>query len=234
MDDVATTARATDPAVANGKAPLPPVRSGPGLRPALIVLGIAVVLVVGFSIGELLSGGPAKPGPAAPSVPTKVKGTSLLAVSGRAALRPIEGPGEPPGNILRAVALPDGACRVSAEPDDGGGQYDAQVQFSMPASQGSVIDFYRAEVPALGWQVFSTGSAFDRPGSVEVLAKKAGDDGWYWEMGVVVSPTTFGSSSGGSCGGSSTGGQSTGAAGAAGGGDTTRFTLRLFQVSDQD
>ena len=51
-------------------------------------------------------------------------------------------------------------------------------------------------------------------GSVEVLAEKAGDDGWYWEAGAVVSPTTFPTGHGARA-------------------ESTDFTLRLFQVSDE-
>jgi len=47
-----------------------------------------------------------------------------------------------------------------------------------------------------------------------VLAKKAGDDGWYWEVGVIVSPTVFGPS-----GVEATTG-------------TTPFVIRLLQVPD--
>ena len=43
-----------------------------------------------------------------------------------------------------------------------------------------------------GWQIFSTGPADHDPGGLEVLGKKAGSDGFFWEMGAVVSPTTFG------------------------------------------
>ena len=65
-----------------------------------------------------------------------------------------------------------------------------------------------------GWQIFSTGPADHEPGGLEVLGKKAGSDGFYWEMGAVISPTTFGA-----------GAPATGA---------TSFTLELFQVQDLD
>ena len=45
---------------------------------------------------------------------------------------------------------------------------------------------------AQGWQVFETGPARNDPGALEVLGKKAGSDGFFWEMGAVVSATTFG------------------------------------------
>ena len=65
-----------------------------------------------------------------------------------------------------------------------------------------------------GWQIFSTGPADHDPGGFDILGKKAGSDGFFWEMGAVVQPTTFG-------------------AGAPAGG-TTAFTVRLFQQPDPD
>ena len=52
------------------------------------------------------------------------------------------------------------------------------------------------------------------PGALEVLGKKAGSDGFFWEMGAVVSATTFGADA-------PPAGQ-------------TDFTVRLFQVPDPD
>ena len=65
-----------------------------------------------------------------------------------------------------------------------------------------------------GWQIFGTGPADHNPGALEVLGKKAGSDGFFWEMGAVISATTFG-------------------AGAPAGG-TTSFTVGLFQQPDPD
>ena len=58
-----------------------------------------------------------------------------------------------------------------------------------------------------GWRIFSTGAPVGGPG-VEILAQKAGSDSWYWEQGVVISPTTFKGST-----------------------QSTTFTLRLYQAS---
>ena len=56
------------------------------------------------------------------------------------------------------------------------------------------------------------GPAANNPGALEVLGKLAGSDGYYWEMGAVIPPTTF-----------SAGGPAHG---------QTDYTVRLFQVSD--
>jgi hypothetical protein len=79
-----------------------------------------------------------------------------------------------------------------------------------------------------GWSITNVGPADGSPGSIEVLGKLAGDDGWYWEQGVVIAPTTFPGSSGSSA--SATSGASLLPSG---GGDTTNFVLRLYQVDDE-
>jgi hypothetical protein len=76
-----------------------------------------------------------------------------------------------------------------------------------------VLAFFASDMRRQGWQVFDQGAAANDPGATEVLGKLAGSDGWYWEMGVVVSPTAFGN------GASAVG--------------RTDFTVRLFQQSDQ-
>jgi hypothetical protein len=65
-----------------------------------------------------------------------------------------------------------------------------------------------------GWQVFDRGPAANDPGALEVLGKLAGTDGYFWEMGATISPTTFGS-------------------GAPANGETD-FTIRLLQQSDDE
>jgi len=187
-----------------------------------VVLGIGALILLVFAVGAAVSrGGGRSPSPTS-NRPVPVHGTSLLAISGTHLLSPLVQPGSPPTNIVRAVTVPQGTTRVSTKNNGGGsGQYDQQVVLSVPASQSDVIAFYRSQMPATKWGVFSTGPAVNNPGAVEVLGKQAGDDGWYWEMGVIVSPTTFAGSTAPTAG---TGGAVS---------ETTRFTIRLFQVSDE-
>jgi len=193
-------------------APLPPPRRGPGLRPALLVVGIAGVLVLGFGTLAAVTGG-SGPTPPTPH-PSRVAGSSLRAVPAKAALAPIEHPGTPPADILDALTVPSGAAaRSHRDLNTSSTQYDEQMGFSVDASEAAVVGFYKADLKAEGWNVFDVGAASGQQGAVEVLAQKGGSDGWYWEVGAVVSPTTFGHSSAG---------------------QTTDFTLRLFQESDDD
>ena len=197
---------------------LPPRRrSGPGLRPALAVVGLAVVLVLGFGVLAVVTN-VSTPGPSShPFKAALVPGTSLVALPATDGLRPIETLGEPPGNIIDSVSLPEGARRVSVTNNGGNAdQYDQQMTFSLPTSQAELVTFYQAEMKRLGWKIFSTGSATDDPGTIEILGQLGGTDGWYWEMGALIAPTRFTPHT------------------TANGGDVTHFTVRLFQEPDQD
>jgi hypothetical protein len=202
-------------APARSAAPLPPPGRNTSIRPALLVVGIAVGLVVVFIVFSALAGN-GNSGTKPSSSPEAVPGTSLKAVGAEMGLSPIIQGGEPPANIVNAIRVPAGSVRVS-HLDNRGSQYDQQVTFSAPASQAAVFDFFRTEMHRTGWSVADAGPAANAPKNVEVLGKKAGNDGWYWEMGATVSPTTFGTTS----------------AGPGTGSDSTRFTIRLYQVSDE-
>jgi hypothetical protein len=196
------------------RAPLPPAGRNTSIKPAMIVLLLAVGILVIFGAMALFSGQQPTTS-TAPSAPVPVRGTTLLAVPAVTALKPIEQPGTPPGNIMNALTMPVGAvAHGSTDNSTSAGQYDEEMRFSLAASEDAVVTFFKTELAAKGWKIESVGPATNAPGSVEVLAQKAGDDGWYWEAGAVVSPTTFPN-------------------GGASGAESTAFTLRLFQVSDE-
>ena len=123
------------------------------------------------------------------------------------------GPASPRRNILNSVSIPAGAIRVSHQNNSAAaGQYDEQIGLVSDASQGALRTFYLRRHEGAGLADLRAGPADHDPGALEVLGKKAGSDGFYWEMGAVVSATTFGAD-----------------APPAG---TTHFTVRLFQVPD--
>ena len=182
------------------------------MKPAAIVLGLATLVLIVFAGGAALF----KPAPVkTPSKhSTSVAGTSLRATGALDALRPIVSPGEPPNNVLNAVVVPAGARRLSHINYGGNAsQYDQAAVFSVGGVQAAVIDFYTVEMKKAGWQIESTGPA-DHQSGFEVLGQIAGDDGWFWEMGTVVQPSTFGA-------------RGTGSA-------HTQFSLRLIQEPDAD
>lgn len=195
---------------------------GPSTHLALIVLGIAAVLMV---VGTVASGlaGNSKPVPSSISVPT-AKGSPLRAVGARTELSAITDDGLPPSDIVDAVALPQGATAVSGSAlDNGVASYDHSLSFTVDASQQHVIEFFRYELPALHWHVLSQGPPSDGAG-YQILAQHPGSDGYEWELGATVDDEAFPANSEGTADDSSTGGAASKG--------TTPFTLRLFEVTD--
>lgn len=181
------------------------------MKPAMLVGAIGLVILVTFSIGAALTH-TATPRAARTGGPTKVPGSSLLAVPASTKLEAIEANGEPPANVLAAITLPEGAVLKATENPGLGSTYDEEAVFSVEASDAAVVGFYKTELARLGWHSVSSGAAEHAAGT-QVVGQLAGDDGFYWQLGVVVSPSTF--TSGGTA-------------------DVTRFTLRILQVQDQD
>jgi len=198
-----------------GEAPAPqrpPVPGGISMRPAMIVFGVAaLILVVFVTIAIVTSQAPApiRHSDAAVGVP----GVTLRAVPAAGSLAPIVTGGDPPNNILNAVSVPVGSVRISHENNTAGaGQYDEQVTFRSANSQAALLAFFAADMKLQGWQLSSQGAARNDPRALEVLGKLAGSDGYYWDMGATVDATTF-----------RPGGPARG---------TTDFTVRLYQEDD--
>jgi hypothetical protein len=177
------------------------------------VLGIALVVLLAGGIGAALtSSGSAAPGPVR-SLPT-AKGATITAVPGRPILAPIVTAGSPPDDILDAIALPKGVTvKPGSATDNGVGLYDHSLSFEVGVSEQRVIDFFRAELPAFKWEIVSQGPPPHGAAGLRIVAQHPSSDGYEWEIGVTVAPTTFGSGSGGAS-------------------DTTAFTLRMFAVTD--
>jgi hypothetical protein len=167
---------------------------------AVVMLAIVIMLNMGNSGSKATTG-----------VLPKASGNSGLSVSTVNPFAPYVYSGEPVPDILNAVLLPAGAVQV-AVPHVGGEatSFDRSIVFRSPASQQALYSFFSEQMKARGWKIFSTGIPAGGQKGVEVLAQKAGSDGWYWEQGVVISPTIFASDNS----------------------QSTRFTLRLYQASD--
>ena len=188
---------------------VPPRRTTtPSIRPALVVVGVALVVVLVFGIGAALT---TTSSPKAPKV-APLEGTGLVAEPARAALRPIEILGTPPSDVLDALVVPEGLRKLSATPWSGETQYSAGMSFRLATSQARIVRFFRNELRANGWSIASVGPAHAKKGATEVLAQRASSDGWFWEAGVVVFPTTFPPKSIGA--------------------DETRFSLDLYEMPD--
>ena len=158
--------------------------------PALVVLGIAVlIVVVGVVASALTSGGDTSLSIRTITIPD---GTVVPLTPAATALRAIVSAGQPPADILGNLAVPTGSSVVrTVNIDQGVGQFDRTVVFRTGLSSDQVGDVYRTLLPKLGWKVTDSGSpaAGKAPGTV-ILFKKGSGDSFYWEVGATVSPTT--------------------------------------------
>ena len=199
----------------DGEPPLPgPPKKSYSMRAAMIVPGIGVLILVLFIGAGFLTSNPVQKTKTATGA-FSVAGSPLRAVPGMHALKVITVSGQPPGNIINAVSVPEGATQTAHENNSAAAQeYDAQITLRIDQSQAALENFYKLVMKKQGWQIVSTGPADHVTGGLEVLGKKAGSDGFYWEMGAVISPTSFGAG--------------TPAAGA------TSFSLQLLQEQDDN
>ncbi|HEY5250212.1 MAG TPA: hypothetical protein VIJ09_01025 [Acidimicrobiales bacterium] len=191
----------------------PPRRPpGPSTRPALIPVGIAaLVLLIGGIGAALTTSGSARQSPSH-RFPT-VRAAGIKAVPGRGALGPIVTAGQPPSDILNVVPLPAGAqVKNGSKVNNTIGLYDHSLSFTIPVSEQKVITFYRAELRALKWQLVSQGPPPHGVVGYQIVGQHPSSDGYEWEVGVTITPTTFGAGTGTA--------------------ETTPFTLRLFAVTD--
>ncbi len=177
-----------------------------GRGPALVVLGLAVLIVViGGVASALLSGN-------APTVAVHQvelsDGTVVHLTTATKALHSIVGSGEPPADIIGNLAVPAGSSVTgTVDSDQSGGTYDRTVSMTRSTLDSTqLVGAFRSIFHAYGWQVIYVGAGARGGPGTEVLAKRGSGDGYYWEAGVVVSPST-----------------------AAG---VTPFSLELFQTSD--
>lgn len=156
------------------------------MKPALVVVIAAAAILGIYGVGAALTGSTTpKPTPA-PHVHT-----SLAASPAKKVLKPIEDPGTPPADVLHSLVVPAHAVAVSKKRWDGLSQYNATMGFKLAASEGAVVRFYRDQLHGRGWSITDVGAAHGKPGSTEVLAQRESNDGWYWAVGVVATPTTF-------------------------------------------
>jgi hypothetical protein len=157
--------------------------------PALVVLGLAVVILVLGVIGSVIATGTSAPSNTKSTV--RIPGGKVVALTpATAALASIVGSGQPPADIISNLAVPANSTVVrTLNSDQGVTQFDRTVFFSTHLSQTQVSDTFRTALTRLGWNVIYHGAQTGGDG-IEVLAKRGSSDGFYWETGVVISPTT--------------------------------------------
>jgi hypothetical protein len=158
--------------------------------PALIVLGLAVLLLLGGVVASAVTSG-TDPTFTLRQV-TLADGTTVPLAPAAARLHAIVSNDEPPADIIGNLGIPKESVVTGVlNSDQHTAQFDRTARLRSQLSQTEVVDVYAHLLRAVGWQVIYQGPAPQgSPGSTEVLAKRGSGDGFYWETGVVVSPTT--------------------------------------------
>jgi hypothetical protein len=160
--------------------------------PALIVLGLAVVILLGGTLAAALTSTGPTPAPRTAGA-TLSDGTHVTFAPATSRLRSIVTSGQPPTDILGSIGVLTTSSIVgTVDGDQGTTQFDRTVDLRTSAlAQSQVVEAYRLLLQSHGWNVIYQGNAPQGiAGSTELLAKKGSSDGFYWEIGVVVSPTT--------------------------------------------
>lgn len=155
--------------------------------PAIIVLGIAIFIVAaGVLTSAFTSTGTSKPAAESVTIPD---GTVVRLTPATVALKSMVSEGQPPSDILGPLAVPAGSKAVgTVDIDQNANQFDRTVNFTTGLTSDQVVSVFHTLLPTLGWDVTFVGPARQAQGT-EVLAKKGSSDSFYWEVGVVVSPT---------------------------------------------
>ncbi|MHB2027992.1 MAG: hypothetical protein ACYCPT_04145 [Acidimicrobiales bacterium] len=168
--------------------PKPPLTTTTSLWPAAAILIVAVATLATFMLIDLVTG---------QKVVQKSATSEPLVVGGLTRdVRP--GPGltyclqsaEVPGNIADAFQFPVGTTPDHGEKtvDLGAGDFDCHEPLTTShASPSSLVNFFNAQLEARGWNLFSKGASNGDPQS---LFQKAGNDGFYWIVGVTVTKST--------------------------------------------
>lgn len=157
--------------------------AGPSLKPALVVLGLAILLVVG---GALLSivGSTRAPTGAIPGPVGRLPGAHLRSQPAAPLVARIAANGEPPADITRALYVPAGSRYVGTYDDSAGiGPFDRTVYLSVSDPEKAVAAFFQRMLSDEKWVTSSI--SHPSSGSTEVLATHSSADGYQWSVGII-------------------------------------------------
>jgi len=173
--------------------PIVRVRNGP----ALVVIGIVTVIIIGGTLLALLSNGTPSPSATntnAPGSSSKTAGrvATVDGVSMQPAqsfLAALHGGDAIPADVASTLYVPSHSTRTgTVNRDNGNGPFDRQVNFNTMLAPSLLLNAYRASLAANGWKPVGTSSVTtsgNRRGT-ELLAQHPGSDGYYWEVGFTV------------------------------------------------
>ena len=163
--------------------PKPPLTTTTSILPAAAVLGLAVAMLAIFMVINLVTNQSVS---TTTTIPVVVGGLGVDASS--SLLSNCESPGTPPTDIVTGIVVPVGTLSRGPFqlPNSGAGDFDCFRPLVTSASASSLLSFYRTQLEARGWSLFSSGAS---NGSPQYLFQKAGSDTFYWIIGVTVAPS---------------------------------------------
>jgi hypothetical protein len=166
-----------------------PYGKSPSVRPALVVLACAVALTLGGVAVALIGSGQTTPATVV-GLGSRVPGVSLAAIGATQVLKRISNDGVPPEDVLRALVVPKGARIISTTDEDADiDQFDRSVYLEVDTTSAQLVKFYKVELKRAHWSFLGEYSVPNAGnGARELLADRAGSDGYEWEVGLVVTP----------------------------------------------
>ena len=165
--------------------PRAPLTTTTSIWPAAGVLIFAVVVLIVFMLINLVSNQGVTSTP--PTLPVVVGGLAIAPSS--AVLDYCTSSSEIPSNIDDAFVVPVGTKGGSdgTIPNAGAGDFDCYQPLTTKTNSASLLKFYKTQLEVRGWGLFSQGSS---DGSPQSLFQKAGNDGFYWVVGVTVTKSS--------------------------------------------
>jgi hypothetical protein len=166
-------------------APKPPLTTTTSIWPAAAVLILAVVVLGSFMLINIVS----DQGVTTTTTTLASVVGGLNTESSNVILQNCQQPDNPPTNIADAFLVPVSTQSTGPTqlPNEGAGDFDCFRPLVTQTSSGALLQYYKTQLEARGWNLFSTGSS---DGSPQVLFQKAGSDGFYWVVGITVTSTT--------------------------------------------
>jgi hypothetical protein len=163
--------------------PQPPLTTTTSILPAAAVLGVAVLMLAIFMFINLVTDQGVS---TTTTIPVVVGGLSVDHSS--ALLTNCEPAGTLPANITSGVMVPvtthsRGPFQM---PNSGAGDFDCYRPLATTAGASTLLGFYKAQLEARGWALFSSGASNGAP---QYLFQKAGSDTFYWIIGITVDTT---------------------------------------------
>jgi hypothetical protein len=161
--------------------PRAPLTTTTSIWPAAAVLIIAVAVLAIFMLINLV----ADQGVTSTTTTLPVVVGGLQPATSNVALDYCRHTSEIPSNISGGFLVPAGT-RVEPGgniPNAGAGDFDCYQPLVSPAHSSSLLAFYAAQLGTRGWNLFSHGASNGAPQS---LFQKAGNDSFYWVIGITV------------------------------------------------